>query len=1409
MLNSVWQIHRVGLIDFWFYDEEEFTFSQGRMLLRGANGSGKSVTMQSFIPLLMDGNMRPERIDPFGSKERKMANYLLDEEDDRDERTGYLYMELKRLEAETYITFGIGMRARKNKKMDTWYFYIHDNRRIGKDFSLFRDGKSRMTCTRTELKNRLGEGGSLFDSQREYENCVNQQLFGFRTEGEYQELLNLLIQLRTPKLSKDFKPTVINEILSNSLQTLSDEDLRPMSEAIENMDSIQTNLENLKESIKAGEQIERVYRQYNQELLVCKARWLEKGLSDLKEKERQIADTEKEIAGLKLDIITSQTRYEALTEELQLCEKEKQSLDASDATRLKEREQLLVQEIRQCQTDLKKKREQLEAKEEAERSCLERKRKEEDRVVTCREKISALLVSMEEELESVSFDDGVFFAAELREGLDQEFPFRLHQTELKKYQELVKEGLARIGRMEEADREVNRIEMQLDSTRKQRTGAEREQKQYEEQLAEIKSELIEEIAGWNQQNRELRIDDDTLQKINRLIDQYVHGHVYSSIAAEIEPFRKTADRELSDLLYDWERKRNEAKKQVEAVQQEVEDWEAKTDPEPEREESVQKNRAWLQKNRIPHVPFYQTVDFDEQLSEKQMNRLEEALLQMGILDALVIPTEHRDAVLAEREGMADRYLFGNAAAVKPNLMELLEVDNGESDILFYQRIAGILSGMGWENSVSSLTAGERKDCDVSLEGHLKAHMKTAEGYQEIQNKDGDSYLGTVISSEGNWNLGILEGTITGTREACFIGAKARERFRQKKLEELREQLTQAKEILEVCETDLKSVQDRIKQLEQEYKEFPNGTDLELAAEELYKKEQAYTELDMRVRSLETQYQTAWDIYKERSLQVQESGKKCRLTPPARAVFEAAGEALENYRDLLTEVMASHARYLSAFRNLADVSETLENILYDLDDIRYDIGRLEKQEREKNGEHQSVLEQLAMTGYEEIRERLDHCIRRIRQIPSEKEKETTYIAGNKEKLKQREEALTTQRTEKKEYASYAEYCEEQFSREYSLFYVYDRESLSIYEGNVIPWSRIAAACITAYGKNGRDQRTVLQERLQELYHANKAQLAEYRPSVKHLFTEAYDGTNSLIASLHPGRLELVCDYRGKTIGFIDLLAALKQESGNLMSLLDDKDRELFEDILANTISKKIRSRIALSKRWVERMNTLMESMDTSSGLSLSLRWKNKPAASEEELGTRELVELLSKDVEIMREEDVKKLSEHFRAKIRSARVLSEERGNLLSFHSVMKEILDYRKWFEFRIEFQKTGEKKKELTDRAFFTFSGGEKAMCMYVPLFSAVAAKYDSARKDAPRLLSLDEAFAGVDERNIQDMFRLMVNFEFNFIINSQVLWADYETVPDIMIYQLIRPQNARFVTVIPYRWNGKVRSLVAEKDG
>ena len=118
-----WQMNRMGFINFWLYDEEIFQFNNGRLLLRGANASGKSITTQSIIPFILDGDRSPSRLDPFGSGDRKMEYYFLGN-GERDDVTGYLFLEFKKQGLEQYRTIGIGQRAQKGKPMDFWGFII-------------------------------------------------------------------------------------------------------------------------------------------------------------------------------------------------------------------------------------------------------------------------------------------------------------------------------------------------------------------------------------------------------------------------------------------------------------------------------------------------------------------------------------------------------------------------------------------------------------------------------------------------------------------------------------------------------------------------------------------------------------------------------------------------------------------------------------------------------------------------------------------------------------------------------------------------------------------------------------------------------------------------------------------------------------------------------------------------------------------------------------------------------------------------------------------------------------------------------------------------------------------------------------------------------------------------------------
>ena len=214
MEQERWQLNRAGLFNFWYFDDEELPCAEGKLLLRGSNGSGKSVTMQSLITVLLDGKKSPDRLDPFGSRARRMEDYLLGEKEvvEQDERTGYLYLEYARPGKGQYLTTGIGLRAKRQSSLDFWGFVILDNRRIGRDFLLYkteRDSEGepvKIPLSRRELENRLGEGGQVVRTQQEYMGLVNKYVFGFRDLETFEDLMKLLIQLRSPKLSKVWSP---------------------------------------------------------------------------------------------------------------------------------------------------------------------------------------------------------------------------------------------------------------------------------------------------------------------------------------------------------------------------------------------------------------------------------------------------------------------------------------------------------------------------------------------------------------------------------------------------------------------------------------------------------------------------------------------------------------------------------------------------------------------------------------------------------------------------------------------------------------------------------------------------------------------------------------------------------------------------------------------------------------------------------------------------------------------------------------------------------------------------------------------------------------------------------------------------------------------------------------------------
>lgn len=1374
-MSNRWQANKIGLINFWYYDEQEFSFAKGRMLLRGSNGSGKSVTMQSVIPLLLDGNLSPERLDPFGSRDRKMSSYLLEEDDSREERTGYLYLEFKRHDSETYLTVGMGIRARKGKKLDTWYFSLTDGRRVGKDFFLYKETDERVTLSKKELEYRIQSGGQIFDRQMDYMEYVNRHIFGFETVGEYKEMIDLLIQLRTPKLSKDFKPSVVNDILSDSLQPLSEDDLRPMAEAIENMDTMNMNLKMRREGKEAAEKINHVLDKYNRYILFEKASNFRRNMTDLYDAEQET----KQFLQTKTDCLQRVKDLEevriSLDAQKDAMDKERESLSKSDAFSLKNREMELAAYIAEKEGQIKEKEEQLDAKQ-SQYTEIEGKRKaNEDAGYEKERQLAALLKEMEIDAEDMAYDEHGFFQGELKEHFDQAFDFGVYQKQLEDRRSKIEKGTAIL---QEAESQQRRAEEQLQKLERHQRETDLAQKnvlELEGQLIQVQNEWKEALYSWNGTNQELVLPGELLRELVRFVEAYNEDSDFAKVRQRAADFWLEKKGLLDDEIRRVQSMIGQLQESYEEQQDALIEWENLKEPEPERSEAVRKNRQRLAEMQIPYQEFYKVLEFGTDMEKADCDRLEEALLYMGILDAIVVEEQYREQVLTMDKGCCDKYLFSQESLADHSLLEVLELNDEVNNIFFNSRLTNILGNIAYNGCGN-----------------------------------------TMVSSEGLYQIGVLTGTITGEHEAGFLGTKAREQNRQIKMAACRAEMERLSVELARLKQEAAGLEDRKKLVAEEYRLLPDDEDLRISLHMMLNAQRLAEQMKKEAIQMEDSLKEMKTLLQTMRREAMEIADKLFLTCTYQ-VFRQADRAVRTYEQQFHQLKAGHEVYLQIAATGKNLHEQAENLDSDMEQIRYDMGRIEMTLRKEQAEYASVQEMLQLTDYKEVEARMEACVNWLNAYPAELRKCIEEKGQKEERCRQLTEqlAVNEERIRKiREQSAYLHLC---FEAERNLAYVglpeglqrrQDDEAENTDQDEILHSAGKEAAAIV--GLLAADceklQKDAIVEELNKVYFGNRSFLNDYQLTQTQLFEEL--NAHAQHGAPSAKRLDIYARYQGVKVSFHKLLIYLDEEISELQELIKEGDRELFEDILGNTVSRKIRSRIFSSNAWVSKMNSLMSAMDTSSGLRLSLRWRSRTAETEDQLDTRELVELLKKDYRLMREDEASKLALHFRSKVEEARRHARDSGGMVSFYQVMKETLDYRKWFEFQIFSQKGGEKQRELTNSVFGTFSGGEKAMSMYVPLFSAVVAKYEGGSSEAPRLISLDEAFAGVDNKNIRDMFRLMTEFQFDFIINSQVLWGDCDTLDALAIYQLLRPENAKFVSVMPYLWNGTVREMLRDEE-
>lgn len=1341
-----WKMHRLGFRNFWLYDKEDFIIEDGHLLLRGSNASGKSVTTQSFIPFILDGNRSPERLDPFGSRDRKMDYYLIGD-GERDESTGYLFLEFKKKDLDVYLTIGIGLRAQKGKSMDFWGFCLNDGRRIGYDFELYEKlGDQMLSLSKQKLKNIIVDQNNWAENSGAYKKLVNDRLYQFQDIRQFDQMVQLLIKVRAPKLSKDFRPTLVKEILTDSLQVLSDDDLSAMVSTMERMDELTDTLQGYHDALKSASIIRNEYNRYNQFVLGRKG----KAYSDASEK------TQRQRNALQ----DQQVRLDQLSSELQRQDQRRIDAHSMLVQAQGQRDALGDGDLIQQQRKLGDERENEKRQKSMLDTGIQQQKDLEETINQKERKLRELRQTLREYEQEIRSDlrqlDAVnqilLMGDEHQAFMKSPEKGQALQAALVTRKKMIGQGLDAIRKLLQAQDNYDQAAQALDQAKTEQAKADGVVRNAQDQEREERDRVIENFARWQQNSMELSLSERDTLFIRQALARYRSPSdwtVIQNLLNEQHQARFLAlnfeKQQLDGLLERLGADAREKRRELDEVR-------SRPDPIPPRREQTNALRIQLVMSGILHAAFYETVDFRSDLPAQVRDRLEAQLMDAGLLDALIVPSEYHQQIQELLETYPDRFLIPGVPAADP---------------------------------ITSLVPDPASPLSALAAACLNCISQS------------DMNATTAVLPDGRFRNGIVQGRAHGYDPAGFIGAAARRANRERQIAQLQQQLQQLEEQIRQTQQQKDILLLRLEKLQHEWAQLPNTADLDCAIETLADAQRLY---DLAAK--ETQRHRELEQQAKRNLGILDNQCRdcCRSLPYQRteAAYTEAQDAVEEYGNQLNQISKSHAQLQASQQRYDDIEA----------DITTEYDRSSKQKK-VNSESELALKKIQAV-IDEIEaflarpENVDRA-RRIQELndviqsqdQQERDAEKQYAALT-EKIDAVEKDIQQQKNQLTTCVVTEMALETYFKEDLQLGLV---EKVMVNDKMELPeLARQASSLIQAADR----ERTLEQigEVLRNNFQSHNNELLKYHPKLELVFDPPEK------EGMLRQRFTITLQKDGREMSLYQFIASLQEDIALTEAVLEDNDKKLFEDILLETISHKLRRRINESQKWCEDMTALMRTLNTSMGLRFSLDWKPKKAETPEEMDTAKLVSLLNKDQMLRTKQDSEMVSGHFRAKVRSARQAAMEQGIPANYADLIRTVLDYRTWYEFHLYYQRDGEGKKELTNSAFSKFSGGEKAMAMYVPLFASVSAQYKKASETCPKLLALDEAFAGVDDRNIGAMFELVGTLDFDYIMNSQALWGCYSSVKMLNIVELHRQGNASFVTLLRYFWDGSVRVLQEDGD-
>ncbi|HET9898207.1 MAG TPA: SbcC/MukB-like Walker B domain-containing protein [Streptosporangiaceae bacterium] len=1365
---------RAGVINVWDYVDEEFAFAGGRLALRGHNGSGKTKALEVLFPFVLDGVADSRRLDPFSGENRTMKSNLLY----RGQETGYGYvwMEFARLDGQTgrtpTLTLIIGMRANRNRDgVKTWFFVTA--KRLGVDFGLL-SADSR-PLTERQLKAVL-EPGSAYKTATEYRDAIDARLFGLGRE-RYAQLLDLLLALRRPLLAKDLDPAKVSDTLTSGLSPVDDDLVQQAARDFENLAAVQKLFDDL---VAANAAV--------QEFLVHYTAYLRAHVRFALDRVQVRIDSAGEQAD-RIAAAAASHRQAVAAERRAAAERDAKGAEGEELqgrlAGLKNSEEYKAQgrledkrrEVVSGRRDIDRQRDRLGRDDrqisEAEEGAAKLRRRAVD-ARTAEVKFAADLAEAAQR--SGIADDGF---GPVDTGDDLLITARARAVARR-------DDVGEIRRLLEAIRDAKAKRAFAEQAAGRKETAERQQQDACEaagqRLAGARDEIAAGLVAWTARWAGQVLPDEDAPVLAAALDRI--GEAGAPSLAEVFG-GLTAGRQDATITVraNTETDLREVRERLGGLRAERAAIAAEKDDAPQ----VSDLRTASRDGR-PGAPLWRLVRFADDVDAERAAAIEGALYGAGLLTAWVHPDPAltRSALAAAE---ADGYLIASDPVAGPTLAEVLVAER--QDRVPAEIITAVLRS-------------------VALADDLAVAVPDAVGAVAA--------VGAVVPAVSN-RAQFSYGPHAGARPKAmpeYIGATNREIRRRARLAEQDQLIARAADRERHLLADLERASALLDDFRRARGELPSTVPVARAAEAVGTQAALLARARDELADARKAYDAAIAEVDAKSRSLRQAAAQRRMPTEAEQV-DVISRAAADFESAATQLHGERAKLAQAQDDLAEQTNTIGRLRAEYAEAERALAGRESEQRALEAEFRTLSETLEA----DVKQVLEDIRQTERQINAAADSYRLLgdeaVTASKRAARAEENLRTGRETLAQAVAELHAQARE--------FGHYARAELRPLVGvnQAGPWpdaarwpdaghasDELISVLTSEHGADSRDGSAsviagVLPAGVAEILGAFAAatrggrQVTEgsLRNTADRMSTGLKDFTEALAAcdedyrvDWEPGgvvTVHVIDDEGRKPVAeFAARIADRQAEQG---ILLEDRERKVLEDELLAGLAQQIHSRVIAARDLVREMDADTRSKPMSSGIAVGIRWAQSDRISDMQRAAARLLERAPGGSERLGE---------LRGLLRE--MIREYRGShpRATYREALASVLDYRSWHVFELLLRVPGEPEVRLTRAKHSVMSGGEKSASIHLPLFAAANALYSSAKADCPRMIALDEAFVGIDERYKPDLFGLAVKFDLDLFMTGHDLWVRYDTVPVIAHYDLYHDKTSHAVSAMLILWDG-----------